>query len=85
MELKTRSLEDLGHVQLTNNYLCCLLFLNGIINDFVLTLSVRLLHVTKSVAQWVRLTQRALLAKRAYHQCWRVRVRVQSGTLDLLP
>ena len=33
----------------------------------------------RSVAQWVR-----LLAKGAYHQCWRVRARVPSGTLDFL-
>ena len=28
--------------------------------------------------------RRALLDKRAYHQCWRVRVRVPPGTLDFL-
>ena len=29
-------------------------------------------------------TRRAFLARRAYHQCWRVRVRFPSGTLDFL-
>ena len=37
----------------------------------------------RSVAQWVR-TRRAFLTRRAYHQCWRVRVRFPSRTLDFL-
>ena len=41
------------------------------------------LTLRRSVAQWVR-TRSAFLAKRAYHQCWRVRVRFPSGMLDFL-
>ena len=36
--------------------------------------------VSSSVGQ----TRCALLAKRAYHQCWRVMVRIPSGSLDFL-
>ena len=47
-------------------------------------LSKRYFHLSAAVCSSVGQTRRALLAKPAYQQCWRVRVRVPSGTLDFL-